>query len=421
MAFGQAIEQLQGAVVSASSLEQLVLPARVLDYEPGMLDRLTSAGEVLWAGHGRLPSGDGWIALYHSETAPLYLPEPAADAVATPLHEAVLDALSGGAAMFFRDLSDRVGSLDDIKLSDAIWDLVWGGWLSNDTLAPLRALLRGGQSRFRVPPTEYPRYVRGARVPRRPWMSRPMPSRTGPPICAGRWSRLPPIEGDPTVRAHALAGALLDRYGVLTRGSVVSERVPGGFAAIYPVLKAMEEQGTIRRGYFVAGLGGAQFAVPGAVDRLRAWQQARAVTPTAPGWQPPVPGGWRERTPPSPDALVLAATDPANPYGAALPWPGRDDAGGHRPGRKAGAIVVLVDGELVLYVERGGKSLLSFTDDMKVLGPAVDALALAVREGSLGRLAVERADGGGILDSPLAEALAAAGFRPTPRGLRLRK
>jgi ATP-dependent Lhr-like helicase len=249
----------------------------------------------------------------------------------------------------------------------------------------------------------------------------PMPSRTGPPVCAGRWSRLPVRADDATVRAHALASVLLDRYGVVTRGAVVAERVPGGFAATYPVLKAMEEQGSIRRGYFVEGLGGAQFAVPGAVDRLRALHVAHEPTTTPAAWQTPVPGGWRERARPTPDALVLAATDPANPYGAALPWPDREDPGGHRPGRKAGAIVVLIDGALVLYVERGGKSLLSFTDDMDVLRPAVDALALAVREGSLGRLAVERADGAAILDTPLAAALEAAGFRPTPRGLRLRR
>jgi ATP-dependent Lhr-like helicase len=223
------------------------------------------------------------------------------------------------------------------------------------------------------------------------------------------------------VRAHALATVLLERYGVLTRGAVVSERVAGGFAATYPVLKAMEEQGGIRRGYFVEGLGGAQFAVPGAVDRLRALQQSRDVTPTPAAWQTQVPGGWRERVDSTPGAVVLAATDPANAFGAALPWPERADPGGHRPGRKAGAIVVLLDGALVLYVERGGKSLLSFTDDMTVLRPAVDALALAVREGSLGRLAVERADGAAILNTPVAEALEAAGFRPTPRGLRLRR
>jgi ATP-dependent Lhr-like helicase len=348
------------------------------------------------------------------------LAEPSPEAIATPLHQSVLDVLDEGAALFFRSLSDRVGSTDDRGLVDAIWDLVWGGWLTNDTLAPLRALLTGGKPRHRAatatPRTRYAR-TRGT-------LGRPaMPARTGPPTGAGRWSRLPARDRDATVRAHAIATSLLDRYGVVTRGSVVAERVPGGFAGAYPVLAAMEEAGQIRRGYFVEGLGGAQFAVPGAVDRMRALEatEAARVPDADPSpWQPAVPGGWRDRRPETPTALVLAATDPANPYGAALPWPGRDDAGGHRPGRKAGALAVLVRGSLVLYVERGGKSLLSFTDDGDVLRPAVDALALAVREGSLGKLAVERADGEGILDSPLAEALEAAGFRPTPRGLRLR-
>ncbi|MGB9378148.1 MAG: DEAD/DEAH box helicase, partial [Mycobacteriales bacterium] len=192
---------------------------------------------------------------------------------------------------------------------------------------------------------------------------------------------------------------LLDRHGVVTRGAVAAERVPGGFAAVYSVLKAYEESGRARRGYFVESLGGAQFAMPGAVDRLRSFdaasgQQARAV--------------------------VLAATDPANPYGAALPWPERIAESSHRPGRKAGALVVLVDGALVVYVERGGRTLLSWADTPALLQPAVDALALAVRDGWLGKLAVEKADGEPIADSALAQALEAAGFRPTPRGLRLR-
>jgi len=213
-----------------------------------------------------------------------------------------------------------------------------------------------------------------------------------------------PAEADPTRRLHAVAEQLLDRHGILTRGAVVAERIPGGFAGVYPVLKAMEDAGRCRRGYFVDGLGGAQFAVPGAVDRLRALTDP----------------------PSSPQTQVLAAGDPANPYGAALAWPERAAAGstperpGHRPGRKAGAVVILVDGDLVLYVERGGRTLLTFTDDPDRLARAADALALAVRDGALGRLAVEKADGETVFDSPLARALTEAGFRPTARGLRLR-
>jgi ATP-dependent Lhr-like helicase len=203
---------------------------------------------------------------------------------------------------------------------------------------------------------------------------------------------------------------LLERHGVLTRAAVAAERIPGGFAAVYPVLRAMEEAGQCRRGYFVEGLGGAQFAFPGAVDRMRA--MAGRPEPTAQGSRSSA-----ER------AVVLAAADPAQPYGAALPWPDRpgETAASHRPGRKAGALTVLVNGALVLYVERGGRTLLSWTDDPDVLEPAAAALASAVRDGALGRLTVERADGmrvGG--DSPLSLALEGAGFRPTPRGLRLR-
>ncbi|HEY0541701.1 MAG TPA: ATP-dependent helicase [Actinoallomurus sp.] len=379
----QAIEQLQGAAIPASALESLVLPARVPGYSPAMLDELTASGEVVWAGQGGLPGGDGWVSLYLADTAPLLMAEPA-EITLTPLHSSVLEALGDGGAVFFRTLSDRVGSLNDQELVTVLWDLVWAGRLTNDTLAPLRSRL--GSSRT----THRPRTRR-----RRP----AMPSRTGPPTVAGRWWLLPGRDSDATRRSHALAETLLDRYGVVIRGAVMAERTPGGFAAVYPVLRAFEETGRCRRGYFVEGLGAAQFALPGAVDRLRATQRAEGEAARA---------------------LVLAATDPANPYGAALPWPERpgEAASGHKPGRKAGALVVLVEGQLVVYVERGGKTLLSW--DETDLQPAVDALALAVREGALGRLTVERADGGAIIDSPLAAALEAAGFHPTPRGLRLR-
>ncbi len=407
------VEQLQGAAVPASALERLVLPARVVGYTPAMLDELCSSGEVLWAGRGSLPGNDGWITMMPTDSAPLLL--PAADEFSsTPLHEAVLSQLSGGAALFFRSLSDHVGSLDDAALSSAVWDLVWAGLVTNDTLAPLRSLLGTGRATHRARPTQpRSRYSRGRPA---------MPSRTGPPSVAGRWSLLPEREPDETRRAAALAETLLDRHGVVTRGSVTSERAPGGFAATYRVLSAFEETGRIRRGYFVEGLGASQFAAPGAVDRMR----AMAIDPFE---RRPTASPRRHREDQNPRAFVLAATDPANAYGAALPWPDRavkspDDAaaaGGHKPGRKAGALVVLVDGALTLYVERGGRSLLSFVDESdERLQPAVDSLALAVREGHLGKLTVERADGEGILTSSLGHALAAAGFHATPRGLRLR-
>jgi ATP-dependent Lhr-like helicase len=258
------------------------------------------------------------------------------------------------------------------------------------------------------------RYGGGGGGPRRP----AMPSRTGPPTVTGRWSLLPDRAGGAdgaaaTMRAHAQALTLLERHGVLTRGAVAAERVPGGFGAVYPVLRAMEETGQCRRGYFVAGLGAAQFALPGAVDRMRALAgDPRPADPWASGAAPDP----AERT------VVLAAADPAQPYGAALSWPARpgETATSHRPGRKAGAVVVLNGGELVLYVERGGKTLLSWSDDQAVLEPCAAALAAAVRDGALGRITVEKADGETVHDSPLAAALESAGFRPTPRGLRLR-
>jgi ATP-dependent Lhr-like helicase len=417
----RAVEQLQGASIPASALETLVLPSRVADYSSAMLDELTASGEVLWAGQGSLPGNDGWVSLQLAESADLLLP-PCSDLTLTPLHAEVLAALDGGAALFFRSLSDRLGATDDTALADTVWDLVWAGYLTNDTMAPLRVVLGSGRtthSSRRTPTRHRSRGITGAR-------GRPvMPSRTGPPTVAGRWSLLPARDPDPTRRAHALAEALLDRHGVVTRGAVMAERAPGGFAAVYSVLKAFEEAGRVRRGYFVEGLGAAQFAAPGAVDRMRA---IAAVRPTdeEPMWTTPVPGGWdaspqtvrQRRRRDEARAVVLAATDTANPYGAALPWPPSD--GGHRPGRKAGALVVLVDGALVLYVERGGRTLLSFRDEDTVIGPAVDALALAVREGALGRLTVEKADGEPALTSALGLALEAAGFRPTPRGLRLR-
>jgi ATP-dependent Lhr-like helicase len=397
----RAVEQLQGALLPASALETLVLPSRVADYSPALLDELTAAGEVLWCGAGSLPGNDGWVSLVPADRASLLLPQPS-DGAGTPLHAEVLDALADGQALFFRGLADRVTATDS-ELQQVLWDLVWSGHLTNDTLSPLRALLGGRTSR---------------RTGSRSRYARPgLAARSAPPLVSGRWSRLPERESDGTRRAHALAETYLDRHGVVTRGAVQAERAPGGFHATYQVLKALEEAGKVRRGYFVEGLGAAQFAATGAVDRMRAMSRPRDEEPL---WTAPVPGGWdaQRRRRDEARALVLAAADPANAYGAALPWP--ETEGGHKPGRKAGALVVLVDGRLVLYVERGGRSLLSFTEEEAAVGPAADALALAVREGALGRLTVEKADGEPALRSPLGAALETAGFHPTPRGLRLR-
>ncbi len=412
------VEQLAGCAVPASALEPLVLGSRVVDYAPSMLDELTASGEVLWAGHGTLPGNDGWVSLHLADSAPLTLPDHGTYDE-TPLHVSVIEALSGGGAYFFRQLSDAAGARDDKTAEQVLWDLVWAGRLSNDTLSPLRALTAGGKTahRSRRPP---PR----ARVGSRPRLQ--MPTRGGPPTAAGRWALLPELEPDATRRAHASAEALLERHGVVTRGAVAAERVPGGFAGVYKVLSAFEDSGRCRRGYFVAGLGAAQFGAPGAVDRLRTFSRDLSADDSLAG----------SETEDKHQAFALAATDPASPYGAALPWPDRQrDAAesgdtpaeqsaspGHRPGRKAGSLVVLVDGALVIYVERGGRTLLTFSDDVEVLTPAAAELAGAVRRGALGRLTVERADGEHILgrQDPLRDALESAGFMVTPRGLRLR-
>ncbi|MGI8887850.1 MAG: ATP-dependent helicase [Nocardioidaceae bacterium] len=400
------IEQLAGCAVPASALEPFILGSRLVDYHSSMLDELTSAGEVIWAGAGSLPGADGWISLHVADTAPLTLPD-FSELDLTPQHARVLDVLSAGGGYFFRQLSDATESANDQELSSILWDLGWAGYLTNDTIAPLRAQLSGGRGAHRQRAAAPRGRVRRGRVGSARLSGPRLLSRLGPPTVAGRWSLTPDREGDPTRRAHAAAEALLERHGVVTRGAVVSERIPGGFAAVYKVLAAFEESGRCRRGYFVAGLGAAQFGVTGAVDRLRsvAFQTETEI----------------DR---SPQTLVLAATDPANPFGAALPWPERaNDAAnsGHRPGRKAGAVVAIVDGHLALYVERGGRTLLTFTQDSDVIQPAADALALAVRDGALGRLTVERADGEHVLGSALSAALEAAGFHATPRGLRLRR
>ncbi|WRZ90167.1 ATP-dependent helicase [Streptomyces sp. NBC_01007] len=545
----RAVEQLQGASVPASALEKLVLPSRVAGYTPALLDELTAAGEVVWAGAGSLPGKDGWVSLYLADAAPLLLPD-AHPLEPTALHQSVLGTLSGGYGLFFRQIADQVRATThpdatDPQLADAIWELAWSGRLTNDTLAPMRSLLGSGRTagstahraKRALPRGRYGSLTGGARPQ----------SRTGPPTVAGRWSLLPEHEPDPTVRAHALARTLLDRHGVVTRGAVAAEGVEGGFSAVYRILSAFEDSGQARRGYVVEGLGAAQFAMDGAVDRLRAVANARDRgaalsdpalpdnSPAAHGFpdtpafphsgsgsgfdsigrggdftdradftdgsdslddlsldpglsldtdpalgpgsdldddfgddhtfsadsafsagspHPDVPRlrntpssrngspypannsgypggsgfpGARSRARTASPAVVLAAADPANAYGAALSWPEPPTEAGHKPGRKAGSLVVLVDGELALYMERGGKTLLAWPADPDGsvsqdtrLCAAAEALAAAARAGSLGTVTVERVNGASALTSPLGTLLEGAGFIATPRGLRLR-
>ncbi|MET9326335.1 ATP-dependent helicase [Tsukamurella sp. NPDC003166] len=373
------IDQLAGVPIPASAWESLVLPQRVTDYSPAMLDELTATGEVVWTGHGAIGAQDGWVALHPADLAPLTLPPP--DALeTTAAHEAIEDAVRGGGAYFYRQFSGAT--------PEALWDLVWAGRLTGDTFAPIRARLAGG------------RRSTAHRTPRRAPRARfRVAVDQAPPMVAGRWSLPPaPAEASATEQSAAIAEQLLERYGVVTRGAVMAEHVEGGFARVYRTLAAFEESGKARRGYFIERLGAAQFARGGTVDALR--DAASALE--------------RAQQRGESSALVLAATDPANPYGAALPWPERGDEGA-RPGRKAGAVVVLVDGALALFVERGGRTLLTFTD-----APEAAFTALAVAAPGLGGLTVEKVDGAPALTSPLAGALATAGFTRTPKGLRVR-
>lgn len=384
----QVIDQLAGVALPASAWETLVLPARLPNYSQAWLDELTVSGEVIWAGNGVLPGSDGWVSLHLAASAPLTLPDPRGDET-TELQRAILAVLTGGGAYFFRQLGQAIGNgnaagPDDKELVTALWDLVWAGLITNDTLSPLRAWL-GGPAKTRAPRT-------------RAYRNRSLAvAQSGPPTGGGRWSLLPLAEADTTIRAKAMGELLLERHGVVTRGAVVSEGIRGGFALAYKVLSGFEESGRARRGYFVEGLGAAQFATGATVDRLRSF----VVDPEAE---------------PALNAITLAATDPANPYGAALPWPATE---GHRPGRKAGSLVVLVDGALTLYVERGGKTVLTFGSSPERLDPAARSLAATVRE-RIGRLRVERVDGEFSVGTPLGLALVEAGFSPTPQGLRLR-
>ncbi|HEX8940097.1 MAG TPA: DEAD/DEAH box helicase [Candidatus Limnocylindrales bacterium] len=394
----EVVDQLAGLPIPASVLERDVLPARVPGYQPRLLDELGAMGEVSWAGRGSLGRDDGRIVLLRPGRdvlrAAVLAPAGDADRPAAPRHEAIREQLATRGASFFRDLQAAAGGTDRDVL-DALWDLVWAGEVTNDTFAPLRAL----------------RWSRPARRPgaeRRPRLGR----LTAPPEGAGRWSLVgaasasteaSPPDGlaSATERLHAVVLALLERHGVLTREAVAAEDVAGGFSALYPILRAMEEAGRIRRGYFVVGQGAAQFALPGAVDRLRACRE-------------PEPG--------RPLVHLLAAADPAQPYGAALAWPRRGPHDRRPLQRAAGAHVVLVDGSAVCYLERGGTSLqtLPAMDDPEVREAALRALGALVGDGRLRELVVRRVDGTPVADSPWRAALLETGFVAGYRGLTLR-
>ncbi|WP_270366284.1 ATP-dependent helicase [Microbacterium algeriense] len=386
------IEQFAGVPIPASAWESLVLPSRVRDYSPAMLDELTSAGEVIWSGHGTLPGRDGWVSLHPADLAPFTLPEPEAEIAVDSLEARILQSLQIGGAYFAAQLKEMTAAENEQSVLEALWSLTWSGHVTNDTFAPIRSLLAGGSQAHKVR-----RKAPRARTYRGMSLTRTAPR---PTSIGGRWSLLPETEKDASRRATVTAGLLLDRYGVVTRGAVQAEGVPGGFAQAYRVLAGFEEAGHCRRGYVIEKLGAAQFAASGTVDRLRTYA----------GLADPPP-----RT-----AVTLAATDPANPYGAALGWPKLEGVS-HRPGRKAGALVVLVDGALVLSLERGGRTVLSFSDDGEVLRAAATDLAATARSRRLDTLTVEKVNGEGVYGTELALALQEAGFVQTPRGFTLRK
>ncbi|MGI8903825.1 MAG: Lhr family helicase [Solirubrobacteraceae bacterium] len=399
----EALVALQGLALPAEVWERDVLPRRVGAYSPAWLDQLCASGEVVWIGAGALGRSSGRVALYFRADLALLGPPPlkgtAPDRAA---HAAVRERLAAGAC-FFTDLLTDV-SLSPEELQESLWDLAWAGQVTNDAFAPLRAprltLARAGSQgtmRGREPARAPSRS--GARFAARRAMGSSGGARGGAAAqVQGRWSLSAPLfaaQVDPTARRRALAELLLERYGILTREQVLAEGVPGGFSAIYPELSQLETLGVARRGYFVEGLGGAQFALPGAVERLRAQRDDDEAAP-----------------------VVLAATDPAQPYGAVLKWPRGEKT--RSPSRQAGAYVVLAGAEPVLYVERGGKGLQVLVDaaDPRIAA-SLEALADAVRRGRVRRLALERLDGGPIVGSAYEEPLIELGFRPGPRKLTL--
>ena len=400
------LEQLAGVAAPASAWESFILPARVRDFAPGMLDQVLAEGEIVWSGARSLGEADGWIAFHSAlDTAATLLRDQ--DFVPTEPQRVILEQLAAGARF-----SREIEASEPTRLQDDLWDLVWAGLITNDTFGPVRALAAGQSSAHKPRPTARPRTSRVGRLrgrtlsseariivdrmnrqiepdPGRSWGSE---ARGTSALPGGRWSLLPDSPMDSTALALARVEYLLDRYGVVTKGIAEVEQFPGGFGAAYRVLGRMEERGLVRRGMFIEGAGASQFALPGAVDELRAPAQAGAV-------------------------VVLAATDPANPYGAALPWPAT--SGTHRPGRKAGAVVVHQDGDPVLYLERGGKTALTFAE-IRDADAVARALVVALRRARIPRLSIEQLDGASILGTPLARALLDAGFYSSPKALRFR-
>ena len=406
---------LQGLALPVESWERDILPRRTGAYSQTWLDHLCASGELVWVGAGPL-GRSGRVALYFRDDAPAIGPPPAArtggPAPDGPEHVLIRERLAQGPC-FFTDLLAEIEAPGE-ALREALWDLVWAGEATNDAWAPLRAprlaLARSGRSTADL--------VEGRRAIRHPARSRFASRRASgaQSQVQGRWSLTASVFGaEPdgagaAERRRVLAELLLERYGIVTREQVLAEGIRGGFSILYDTFAKLETLGICRRGYFIEGMGGAQFALPGAVERLRA---------------APVPSGAGPRT------TVLAAADPAQPYGAALPWPKRESAE-RRPARVAGAHVVLVEDRPVLYVERGGRGLAILLEEHggeqgghspaggeDPVRHALAALADAVRGGRVGKLALEKIDGRPAIASPFAGLLIELGFHSGPRRLTL--
>jgi ATP-dependent Lhr-like helicase len=378
----RAIAQLEGCPIPASVLETEVLPARVPGYRSYMLDQLLASGEVVWAGLEPIGTQDGRIALYRADREPLLarpVEKSAGPSTSTPLHDTLRQLFDRRGALFFAEIKRTVQTYPQ-ELLAALWDLVWAGELTNDTLEPVRSL-RQRDERHRGRPA-------------------PRPAQRGPAGSEGRWSlRRSRWERQPssTERATAIARAMLERYGIVLREAAQAEGLAGGFANVYDVYRALEDQGRVRRGYFVAERGASQFALPGAEERLRTVR----------------PDDEEART------LVLAATDPANPWGSLLPWPQRPSEAaqpGRSPQRVPGAVVILRDGKLLAWVGRGGASLVTFLPaEEPELSHGTKALAdalvgIARRRAQVAIFAT--IDGAPALESPVAKLLGAHGFVP---------
>jgi ATP-dependent Lhr-like helicase len=386
------IEQLQGVPIAASVLETDVLAARVHQYAPAMLDTLLAAGEVAWVGVEPLGERDGRVALYLTDHLSTLLPPDVLAATRNAgligRDAGIVSHLSRHGASFFGPLHDAVGGGFPQETVDSIWDLVWQGLLTNDTLHALRAYV--------APPERTRRLSRGTTFRSR---------RLVPPSAEGRWALVPPPGSSPTTWATAMAHQLLARHGIVARDATSIESLPGGFSALYPVLRRLEETGRIRRGYFVAGLGAAQFAQPGAIDLLRDAREERDDV----------------------IAVTVSATDPANPYGVSIPWPvlAADDARGAT--RTAGARVVIVNGRLAAWISRGDRQLIACLPDdepeRSMVGRALAGqlveIARRAPEGRRGWL-IEAINGQPAMAHPASAFLLERGFTATAMGLQLR-